>query len=81
MAAHTQFIVQWSQKIHVKREPTIFDVLRDELVRRQGLRFYGIEMKARPKLTGRLSSVLSSTAKGQALVPYQPKLLSNERAA
>ena len=62
----TLFILAWNQKAQTKRPLTIFDVLRDELIRRAGLRGYGIEMKSRPRV---------------AITSYQPKLLSNDRAA
>jgi hypothetical protein len=68
--------MQWSEKIHTPRVQTIFDVLRDELVRRRGLRAYGIEMKARP----RLASAKKSSV-GQTFEKHIPKLLSNDRAA
>lgn len=62
----TRFILEWSERVHRVKVESIFDVIRQELARREGLRAYGIRVPA---------------DKAQSLTLHAPKLLSKSEAA
>lgn len=82
----TRFVLKWSEELHRPKVESIFDVLRGEVRRRQGLSAYGVKRLSSKSNAKALRSQASSSAllpaeTARAIPAYAPKLLSNSEAA